>query len=173
MTRYLREILKAGVGTPAWPWRDVPSRDYYIYQSPPELEALCMWLQEQDVRSYLEIGVAKGGTWTLLTELLGFELSCGITLADHPLLHQPEQGHLLIADSHSDEALGFAMAHGPFDFIFHDGDHEHETVLFDYRRYWPLCRYMGFHDIAGLYGCHPYRRRRRFVPQKGYPHPQR
>jgi hypothetical protein len=146
---YLREILKAGIHTCAWPGRD---RKYHMQQSPFELAELCRLLADRQVKSYLEIGLARGGMWTLLTDFFGFDPSCGITPVD-TLSHQPLHGQLCLAGSESPEAQEFARERAPFDFILVDGRHEYDAVLEDWQNYRDLGKLIGFHDIAGLHGC--------------------
>jgi hypothetical protein len=145
---YLRDILKAGVSTGAWPG---VSRKYSIHQSPPELAAFCQFIEEQGVRSYLEIGLGRGGTWTLLSETFGFATTAGITMEYRQPWHQPANGVVHIGGSQTPEALAFAVKHGPYDLIFVDGSHLHDDVMQDYRNLLPLGRFLAFHDIAGLY----------------------
>lgn len=150
MTKYLRAILRAGVGSPCWPGENL---QYRIYQSPPELAALCEWVEERRVTSYLEIGLGAGGTWRLLTALFDFAPSCGITLDGPRVRETPPGAHLFVGNSGGVEALAFACEYGPFDFVFIDGDHHHGAVLGDWQIYGPLGKYVGLHDIAGLYDC--------------------
>jgi len=148
--RAIRQILASGVNTQAWPGS---VGDYQIDQSPFELAKLCQFIVDAEVKTYLEVGLGYGGTWTLLTDIFKFRVSCGISHYRQEPWHQPENGIALFDDSQSEAALEFALYHGPFDFIFIDATHDHEVVLQDWRRYAPLGRYIGFHDIAGLYGC--------------------
>ena len=146
---YLRAALKAGIHTCAWPGR---SADYRMQQSPFEVAELCRFLVKHRVKSYLEIGLGRGGTWTFLSETLDLNPTCGITF-DNALKHMPPHGLLHLGGSETPEALAFAEQHGPFDFLFIDARHEHEAVIEDFARYAPLGKAIGLHDIAGLHGC--------------------
>ena len=150
---YLVDMMIAGVCSACVPRQ---TKDYRINQSPRELEALCLWIARNNIKSYLEIGLGVGGTWTFLSEQFGFSPTAGITLMLHPYylkdMKIPTNGLLLIADSHTDAAESFAKKHGPFDLVFHDGLHTYEGMLGDYEMYKKVAKYMCFHDIAGNWG---------------------
>jgi len=56
--------------------------------------------------------------------------------------------HLMFGDSHDAKTVEWAKQHGPYDFVFIDGDHTYEGVKRDWLDYGPLGRKVGFHDIA-------------------------
>lgn len=116
--------------------------------------ALCRWLD------ILEIGAGNGGTswiWSKLGKLATIDLPNGpwggtdLTKTFEYIREHAVQGvNFLPADSKSGEALDFAKAHGPYDFVFIDGDHSYEGVKGDFERYAGLVRDGGiiaFHDI--------------------------
>ena|SRR5258708_4366668 len=53
-----------------------------------------------------------------------------------------------LANSHDPESLDWAKEHGPYDFVFIDGDHDYDGVLLDWQWYGPLGKKVAFHDIA-------------------------
>ena len=60
---------------------------------------------------------------------------------------------LVLGDSHDKETVEAVRKHSPFDFGFIDGDHTYEGAKADWENYGPMCRTIGFHDIAGGLGC--------------------
>jgi hypothetical protein len=151
MKTYFDLILELGVHTCAYRESHV---GYRMMQSPKELAMLCDFIQANDIHSYMEVGLADGGTWTFLTDAFGFAPSCGITLDLPEGFRQPESGVYFHGDSLSEEARVWAENHGPFDLVFLDGG---KGTAEDHRRdfdlYSPLARFVAHHDVLGLHGC--------------------
>jgi hypothetical protein len=61
---------------------------------------------------------------------------------------------LFLGNSRSSSVIQGVAEHAPFDFGFIDGDHSYEGVKADWENYGPMCKVVGFHDIAGpVDGC--------------------
>lgn len=56
---------------------------------------------------------------------------------------------MILGDSRSEEIIDQALALGPFDAVFIDGDHTELGVTSDFKNYSPMGSLIGFHDIAG------------------------
>ena len=152
MKSYIRDIFEAGIHTVAFTKGTIPGAlDYLSQQSPFELEQLIELLVERGVKTYLEIGLGRGGTWTLLSRILKLKTTCGITF-DDALTHLPPKGQLLLAGSEEPRAIRWAQERAPFDAILIDGRHEHEAVLEDWENYRGMGKIIIFHDICGLHG---------------------
>lgn len=55
---------------------------------------------------------------------------------------------LFIGDSHSKQTIEAVRRHGPFEFVFIDGDHTYDGVKADWENYGPMGKIVAFHDIA-------------------------
>lgn len=73
------------------------------------------------------------------------------TVAD--LYAAGHETHLIIGDSHDPKVVAMAVAHGPFDFLFIDGDHSYEGAKADWENYGQHAKIVAFHDIINNPGC--------------------
>ena len=127
------------------------------------------WLAQfvRGVRSILEIGSCLGHSLCMLAPLAvqGARIrSIDIGRGNHSLdgfdtgniLYQRIAGlrrygfdaEVLLASSHSKIAQMWAAEHGPYDFIFIDGDHEYAGIKRDWLDYSYLGNIVAFHDIG-------------------------
>lgn len=117
-----------------------------IEQNPQELSELLDFIEKNHIKTYLEIGIAKGGLLRFMQDEL--KLQCtGITL-DKRDTH--EGLNVIYGKSQDKEVIKKV---GFYDMIFVDGDHSFDAVEKDWRNYLPKCRYMAFHDICGYRDC--------------------
>jgi predicted O-methyltransferase YrrM len=62
--------------------------------------------------------------------------------------------HLCLGDSHNAEVIEAVRKHGPYEFVFIDGDHSYEGVKADWENYGPLAtKIVAFHDIVNNPEC--------------------
>lgn len=123
-------------------------------------------------RSVLEIGSNFGGTLKRMasvmpkgSRIVSVDLPCDST----PKFLRPLSSlkdtckkigmmggnvELLIGDSHDPEMVAAVGKYAPYDFGFIDGDHTYEGAKADWQNYGPMCKIVGFHDVAGsILGC--------------------
>lgn len=62
--------------------------------------------------------------------------------------------HGFLANSRDPEVIARVAEHGPYDFIFIDGDHTYKGVKADWENYGHMGKIVAFHDIAGQPGCY-------------------
>lgn len=131
----------------------VPLADV-ILQNRAELVALCEWMEAQQIRSYLEIGVWTGRLVSTLHELFDFDLVASCDLGAARLfglpIRLPFGCRHFEGSSHSPEFEAWRAALGPIDLVMIDGDHSLDGVRrdFEMQRRHPH-RFLGFHDIRG------------------------
>ena len=125
-----------------------------ILQNREELIGLCEFIEAQNIRSYLEIGVWTGRLVTALHRVFRFDL---VAACDHGWaqqlglpLHLPKEARFLQANSDSAEFLSWREALGPVDLVLIDANHSYRAVRRDLEinRAFPH-RFLAFHDIAG------------------------
>ena len=141
-----------------------------IYQDEGELNRLIELVKELQPKRILEIGSLYGGTmWYWMHAVKGAEIvsvDIGVGAPDSRFSDmeyarinlwpewERETGCIITqirADSTSPETVKSVKEYTPFDFIFIDGGHYYETVISDWKNYWPMLRKGGllaFHDIA-------------------------
>ncbi|MEJ0097272.1 MAG: class I SAM-dependent methyltransferase [Bauldia sp.] len=130
-----------------------------------EFSGFLQTLAELDVRSYLEVGAYRGGTFFRVMRSLP-PGSFGVTVDDDsrsalrgrasPLAEVGARlGRLgyrietVFGNSHEPATIAAARALGPFDAVLIDADHRYDAVKRDWEDYGPMGRRLvAFHDIA-------------------------
>lgn len=141
-----------------------------VYQDESELLRLREIVRELKPRRILEIGSLFGGTlWYWMQDAPGgliVSVDTGVQSFDNRA-EDIEEARLNLwpewsrrfgcelkqvrSDSTDPKTVTTVAQDAPFDFIFVDGGHDYNTVMADWKNYWPLLRLDGllaFHDIA-------------------------
>jgi len=125
-----------------------------ILQNRAELEEFAQFIEDHNIRSYLEIGVWTGRLVTALHQIFRFDTTaacdqgwaeqCGFQIG------LPEDVQFFRGDSASPAYLDWRAELGPIDLVLIDGDHRYEGVKrdFEINQSFPH-RYLAFHDITG------------------------
>jgi cephalosporin hydroxylase len=135
-----------------------------------EIQGFIRFLQEQGVKSYLEVGCRHGDTFHAVGKalpkgslLVAVDLpgarsgkSTGgkcpnsdkwLQRAARNLKKHGQITHVIIGNSHDPTIISQVKELAPFDAIFIDGDHSPEGVQADWRDYGPMGTMIAFHDI--------------------------
>src|SRR5262245_12575907 len=136
-----------------------------IQQHHRELEEFLRFIQQGNIRSYLEIGCKYGGLlWTVASvmppksRLVAVDLphgAWGRSDSEFPLQECCKElgrrGHdvtLFIGDSTSPPLVEKVRALAPFDCVFIDANHTEKYVRTDFTNYGRLAKFCCFHDIS-------------------------
>lgn len=139
-------------------------------QDPWELEQLLELVKGRE--SLLEVGSCFGGTLKRMANQLAegaLVVSVDLPVDDTPKHLEPQASlkdackrisltgrhvELFVGDSHAEKVIAGVKRFAPFEFGFIDGDHSYAGVKADWENYGPMCKVVGFHDIAGpVEGC--------------------
>jgi len=115
-----------------------------LEQNAFELRMLCDFIKLHEIKSYLEIGIAKGWLMKFMRDEMQLTVK-GITLDKYP-----EHEGLPVTYVSSQDIEWFGQKH---DLIFVDGNHSYEGVKSDYNKFYRNCKFMAFHDICGHRNC--------------------
>lgn len=128
--------------------------DDCILQNREELILLCELIRDQDVRSFLEIGIWTGRLASTLHRLFAFDK---LAACDHGYAEQlglsislPDETRFLRADSDSDAFRQWRADLGHIDMVFIDANHSYRAVKRDFEINRGFShRFLVFHDIVG------------------------
>lgn len=133
---------------------------YQVLQFPGEIDEMIRIFQENNVKSYLEIGCKFGGSlWEVGKSLPKDSLIVGVDKMKwgeqtEKLLRAKADlkqiGHrvtLIKGDSTDPDVIRSVVQRGPFDACFIDCNHTLPYVTKDWINYGSLCRLVAFHDI--------------------------
>jgi predicted O-methyltransferase YrrM len=143
-----------------------------ITQVDAEINEYIELLRKYNVKSYLEIGSAYGGSlWRVANSLPQGSRVLSIDLEPKDSLKEciaelniaGYTAHLVPFDSTKLEAIRIASLMGPFDAVFIDGNHTLPYVSADWLNYGSLSHIVAFHDINAPYK--PHRRNPMMVAQ--------
>ena len=136
----------------------------YVLQDRAELNAFINLLQQESVRSYLEIGAKFGGSlWPIANALpkgsrvVVVDLPHGDTSFKDTEPHLREcveqikkrgyDAHLIIGDSTDPQIIEQVYSLGPFDAVFIDANHTVPYVKKDFANYSKITKLIALHDI--------------------------
>lgn len=154
------EIRKAGV---AQGFRSIYEGPYRMQQDPGEFAQLVQALMGRDLKTYLQVGSAAGGSERFIVEKTGIKTLHIIDIGDHPEFYlwrdqnKPAlkaQGVTIvehIGDSHDEAAEEFLAQQGlKYDLIGIDGDHTPAGARMDWKLIEPCLKpgtLVWLHDI--------------------------
>jgi predicted O-methyltransferase YrrM len=121
-----------------------------IMQYPDELYPFMQFMVDNDVKSYLEIGVKRGHMPIFIKKVLGIPkvYACDINYPEQFKEHNPDI-EFLQADSNSKKYAKWRKKIGHIDMVLIDADHDYKPAKRDYLREVSFPhRFIAMHDIA-------------------------
>lgn len=138
---------------------------FQALQHPGEIRAFAALMQEQKIRSYLEIGSKFGGSlWRVVSDLpppvkvvvvdlprgtIAWPLSeISLNSCVTALRRRGHDVTLLWGDSTADDIVCKVKELGPYDAMLIDANHTRPYLEKDWANYGPLGKIVAFHDIC-------------------------
>jgi hypothetical protein len=129
-------------------WNDFIIKDRSVegmFQTPKQIADAILELLKYDIDTYAEVGVYKGGTYLLMTNILKLKnpdlQSIGIDISDRNLTEDIKK-YINLHIGTSEDYKGTK-----YDLAFIDADHSYEGVLTDYQNIGKYAKIVMFHDI--------------------------
>lgn len=114
-----------------------------IEQNQQELLMLCDFIKQNEIKTFLEIGMGSG----LLNKFMRDEM-----LLDCEGINPVNVQGVTYLGKSQDAAIINAVKDS-YDLIFVDGDHSYSAVRNDFLKYGSKCKFLAFHDILGKRNC--------------------
>lgn len=119
-----------------------------------EIIELCKWIEKNNIRSYLEIGVWTGRLISALHAIFSFDTVAAVDLGDALdfgfEIHLPEETLFFEGDSQSPVYVNWRKRIEAIDLVFIDANHDYTAVVADFEVNKDLPnKYLAFHGIAG------------------------
>lgn len=123
-----------------------------IIQLPKEFAEFLVWMSENEINTYMEVGVSTGGSWFFVDSYLravnpNYRGSVGYDTASKL---RDSEAYFRRFPSAKFRHRGSTQIHlrGQFDLAFIDATHEENWVWHDFNKVKDNCRFVAFHDIV-------------------------
>jgi hypothetical protein len=149
-----------GKGTAEYEWpaslADRTGKGLQVWQYPHQFSKYLAFVSAFKISSYLEIGVAYGGTFVLTVEYLsrlnsGLRACCVDVRAPSLLFDvYSESKNFTYVEAKSTDLFSHISSESHFDLVFIDGDHSRQGVINDFLLVKDRSSLIGFHDIVNF-----------------------
>jgi hypothetical protein len=135
-------------------------------QDSTELQVFVRFVQEQKIRSYLEIGAKYGGSfWHVVSAMPKGSLAVAVDLPYGSTFKRPVSepylrecvsqlrakgylAHFIKGDSTNVTVIDAVQKRAPYDLCLIDANHTEAFVRSDWANYGPMAKIVAFHDIS-------------------------
>lgn len=134
--------------------REWSGQESLALQYSNEAKFLTLFLAENRIKSFFEVGLRHGAFSQLLDGMLKFERIGGSEFVVTPKLQklmEDKRYKIFAGDHHGAEYRKWRENQEPYDFVFIDGGHSYNDAMRDYLRERALRpRFIGFHDVWNI-----------------------
>lgn len=122
------------------------SKNSGVWQQPEELANLLLFLQEKEIKNFLDIGTFNGITFNLISDVLNTFRNVNCITVD-PFDHNKVKNEKYTYQQTTSDYYKNQV----FDLVFIDGDHSYECSKNDYLNVGQYAKYCVFHDINDIF----------------------